>query len=321
MKTVFGSSAVSALLSCSTIHLGIIVTIVATVRIGKYELSETTPRRTFAAAIVVWASDESVRDWFRSVAKVWAYPKWYAVAIVVPFLIVYRAGVVSWAIGGPIGWSAFEISPTTIVIGIVIGTLLGGEQEEFGWRGFAQPELQERYGAFRAAIAVGVFWGLWHLPQFLPGGFRADWRSLMVGSYFVGIVGSSVLLAWVFNGSGGSAWLAMLMHGVDNATQGRLPIDLSVVAPDGVLLPSTLVTINVPYALLTWLIVGWESVVESSISPVKGATARRIRNEYEDELKTELRGDSFWNDSYCLISTGQVSLDVLKQYVEDQRES
>ena len=57
------------------------------------------------------------------------------------------------------------------------------------------------------------------------------------------------------------------------------------------------------------------------INTVKGATARRIRNEYADELKTELWGDSFWNDSYCLISTGQVSLDVLKHYVEEQRES
>jgi membrane protease YdiL (CAAX protease family) len=76
----------------------------------------------------------------------------------------------------------------------------------------------------------------------------------MVGSYFIGIIGFSVLLAWVFNGSGGSAWLAMVMHGADNATQGRLPIDLSIVAPDGVLLPSTLVTINVPHAILTWLI-------------------------------------------------------------------
>jgi membrane protease YdiL (CAAX protease family) len=207
-----------------------------------------------AAAIVVWASGESVRGWFRSVAKVRVHWKWYVAAIAVPFLIVYAAGVVSWAIGGPIDWSAFEISPTTIVFGIVIGTLLGGGQEEFGWRGFAQPELQERYGAFRAAIVVGVFWGLWHLPQFLPGGFRADWGPLMVGSYFVGIIGFSVLLAWVFNGSGGSAWLAMVMHGADNATQGRLPIDLSVVAPDGVLLPSTLVTINVPHALLTWVI-------------------------------------------------------------------
>jgi membrane protease YdiL (CAAX protease family) len=207
-----------------------------------------------AAAIVVWASGESVRGWFRSVAKVRVHWKWYVAAIAVPFLIVYAAGVVSWAIGGPIDWSAFEVSPTTIVFGIVIGTLLGGGQEEFGWRGFAQPELQERYGAFRAAIVVGVFWGLWHLPQFLPGGFRADWGPLMVGSYFVGIIGFSVLLAWVFNGSGGSAWLAMVMHGADNATQGRLPIDLSIVAPDGVLLPSTLVTINVPHAILTWLI-------------------------------------------------------------------
>jgi len=207
-----------------------------------------------AAAIVVWASGESVRGWFRSVAKVRVHWKWYVAAIAVPFLIVYAAGVVSWVIGGPIDWSAFEISPTTIVFGIVIGTLLGGGQEEFGWRGFAQPELQERYGAFRAAVVVGVFWGLWHLPQFLPGGFRADWGPLMVGSYFVGIIGFSVLLAWVFNGSGGSAWLAMVMHGADNATQGRLPIDLSIVAPDGVLLPSTLVTINVPHAFLTWLI-------------------------------------------------------------------
>ena len=207
-----------------------------------------------AAAIVVWASGESVRGWFRSVAKVRVHWKWYVAAIAVPFLIVYAAGVVSWVIGGPIDWSAFEISPTTIVFGIVIGTLLGGGQEEFGWRGFAQPELQERYGAFRAAIVVGMFWGLWHLPQFLPGGFRADWGPLMIGSYFVGIIGFSVLLAWVFNGSGGSAWLAMVMHGADNATQGRLPTDLSTVAPDGVLLPSTLVTINVPHAILTWLI-------------------------------------------------------------------
>lgn len=56
------------------------------------------------------------------------------------------------------------------------------------------------------------------------------------------------------------------------------------------------------------------------INTLKGATARRIRNEYEDELKNERWGDSFWTDSYCLISTGQVSLDVLMEYVENQRE-
>lgn len=56
------------------------------------------------------------------------------------------------------------------------------------------------------------------------------------------------------------------------------------------------------------------------INALKGSTARRIRNEYHDEIKDKLWGDSFWTDSYCLISTGQVSLDVLIEYVENQRE-
>lgn len=62
-----------------------------------------------AAAIVVAASGESVRDWVRSVATVRVHPKWYAAAIAVPFLIVYAAGVVSWMTGGPIDWSAYRV--------------------------------------------------------------------------------------------------------------------------------------------------------------------------------------------------------------------
>jgi len=56
------------------------------------------------------------------------------------------------------------------------------------------------------------------------------------------------------------------------------------------------------------------------VNTVKGATARRVRNEFEDELKDKLWGDSFWTSSYCLISTGQVSLDYLMKYVEEQRD-
>jgi len=57
------------------------------------------------------------------------------------------------------------------------------------------------------------------------------------------------------------------------------------------------------------------------INVLKGASARRIRNEYGDQIEDKLWDDSFWADSYCLISTGQVSLDVLKEYVENQREA
>ncbi|KTG26603.1 CPBP family intramembrane glutamic endopeptidase, partial [Haloferax profundi] len=170
-----------------------------------------------AAALVLSASGESVRGWLRDILKFRVHPKWYALAIGIPFVITYASGIASWALGGPVDWASFEFDPISIVIGIVLGTLIGGGQEELGWRGFAQPELQERYGAFRAAVIIGLLWGGWHLPQFVfPGGMRAEWPLALTVSYFVGIVAFSILLAWIYNGSGGSAFLAMLMHGTDN---------------------------------------------------------------------------------------------------------
>jgi putative transposase len=55
-----------------------------------------------------------------------------------------------------------------------------------------------------------------------------------------------------------------------------------------------------------------------TVNTLKGVTARYLRKEFP-ELKELLWGDSFWSDSYFLASTGQVSLDVLKRYVEEQQ--
>jgi len=55
-----------------------------------------------------------------------------------------------------------------------------------------------------------------------------------------------------------------------------------------------------------------------TVNTLKGVTARLMRREYP-QLKRLLWGDSFWSDSYFLASTGQVSLDVLKRYVEEQQ--
>ena len=54
------------------------------------------------------------------------------------------------------------------------------------------------------------------------------------------------------------------------------------------------------------------------INSLKGVTSRILRKEFANQLKHILWGESFWSDSYCLITTGQTTLDQLKKYVENQ---
>jgi putative transposase len=53
------------------------------------------------------------------------------------------------------------------------------------------------------------------------------------------------------------------------------------------------------------------------INSLKSVSARMLFREFP-ELKEKLWGGAFWSPSYFLASTGQVTLDVLKRYVENQ---
>ncbi|MRR55457.1 MAG: IS200/IS605 family transposase [Deltaproteobacteria bacterium] len=53
------------------------------------------------------------------------------------------------------------------------------------------------------------------------------------------------------------------------------------------------------------------------INSLKSVSARLLFREFP-ELKEKLWGGAFWSPSYFLASTGQVTLDVLKRYVENQ---
>ena len=55
------------------------------------------------------------------------------------------------------------------------------------------------------------------------------------------------------------------------------------------------------------------------INLLKGRSSREIRKKYKDFLADKLWGDSFWSPSYFLSTTGNVTIDILKQYVENQR--
>ena len=55
------------------------------------------------------------------------------------------------------------------------------------------------------------------------------------------------------------------------------------------------------------------------IKSVKGNRSRFLRKKHADFLGRKLWGDHFWNPSCFIATTGNVSIEVLKQYIENQR--
>ena len=53
------------------------------------------------------------------------------------------------------------------------------------------------------------------------------------------------------------------------------------------------------------------------INSIKGTSSRILFQEYP-EIKMKLWKGHLWSTSYCLLTTGQTTLDVLKRYVESQ---
>lgn len=55
------------------------------------------------------------------------------------------------------------------------------------------------------------------------------------------------------------------------------------------------------------------------INILKGHSSRKIREKHKNFLSDKLWGDHFWSPSYFIASTGNVTIDILKEYVENQR--
>ena len=87
--------------------------------------------------------------------------------------------------------------------------------EEVGWRGYALPRLQKRYGALIASLLLGLLWGSWHLPQwFIPATGQADKWPFAI--FLLHTIAFSILLTWLYNRSAGSLWPVILAHAAFN---------------------------------------------------------------------------------------------------------
>lgn len=121
--------------------------------------------------------------------------------------LLFYAGA-AWK--GTLFTDPFPLDPVSALFPALLLSAIKGPVEEFGWRGFALPLLQRRLAPFWAALALGIIWGLWHLPAFLVGGTQQSAWSFL--PFFTGTIVISLIMVALYNDTRGSILLAAVMH-------------------------------------------------------------------------------------------------------------
>ena len=93
-----------------------------------------------------------------------------------------------------------------------------GLPEEIGWRGFALPRMQPRYGPLRGTLLLGVLWGFWYSLWFLTpdhgGGPGTSFSTVLTGFliFLMMVTAIAMIMTWVFNHTQGSVFIASVLH-------------------------------------------------------------------------------------------------------------
>ena len=144
-------------------------------------------------------------------------PVWYGVALLGPIALQLAAMALHVALGGQSpDLSAMVAALPGVLLLTAYMLIQVGIGEEIGWRGYALPRLQSDHGALASAAILGAIWALWHLPLFFDPATGYSITPFWV--FLVFMVPVSVLFTWVFNSTGGSVLVVMILHAVLNAS-------------------------------------------------------------------------------------------------------
>ena len=165
------------------------------------------------SALIVTAITGGAAGLKRWGARLWKWRvrwHWYAIGVLgVPAGLILTGLAIS---GGQIVAPSLGLLAAYIPM-LVIQMITTGLAEEPGWRDFALPRIQAKFGPMKSALILGPLWALWHMPLFFTewGGYpEADWTRPVFFAIFC--IAFNVVMAWVFNRTGQSLPLAMLTH-------------------------------------------------------------------------------------------------------------
>lgn len=152
---------------------------------------------------------------------------------------------------------------------VLIMILLGGGQEELGWRGYILDPIEARLGAWLGNLVLGVIWAVWHLPLFFIQGTSQTFMPF--AGFVLLLVGYSWFYAWVRQSSGRRTWAVVIAHGWSNAF---IPLFPTVVMVVGAAQPRYWIWVTLTFLIgfLTMALRSRTAVQETRAKPVVGGS-------------------------------------------------
>ncbi len=169
---------------------------------------------------------KGIKIFFRQVFDLRIKPIYLILALGLPVIIHLIAHYLAIAVGLDVAKTLFptEIPVSPIVLSIpyfILMLVIGGGQEELGWRGYAQEPLQEKIGVIPAGLVIGVIWGVWHLPLwFMTGDLHSAYSFL---AFVMMTTSISIMYAWLYNSSGKKLIVVMFFHAMNNTAAPLIP--------------------------------------------------------------------------------------------------
>ncbi|MEX2400199.1 MAG: type II CAAX endopeptidase family protein [Rhodothermales bacterium] len=237
-----------------------------------------------AAILTTWLGGGSVRAWMVNIVLRCVRARWWAFAMVIPVFLIGTASSAFAMLGNEIDLSLLPGRLGGYVPALVLTALIGGGRQEFGWRGFARPHLEKRYGPVSSTLILGVLWGLWHLPvvaadpEFHHGLDLAAFLPVALMS-LASVAGYAFILTWLFNRTG-SVLLAMLLHaGFNTAYELFVPLPPEAVA--GTAYTTLSVTMTLTLAAVVLVLI---AATRGRLGYGEDHSVDRSRNELSGEI-------------------------------------
>lgn len=203
--------------------------------------------------------------------------KWYAFAAFFFAAVKLTVAVLHRVFAGK--WPEFGDDAWYVMAGAVMISTWVQAGEEVGWRGYALPQLTDRFGLARASTGLGIVWAVWHLPLFFIPGMSVYGQSFPL--YLFQVTAISITMAWLYWRTGGSLLLVMLFHAAINNTKDIVPSAV----------PGATYAFGLSASLVAWLTVAFLWIVAAfflrqmkGVSTLGGAIIARSEEPAENPV-------------------------------------